>query len=140
MSEIASEFVAAATALARTLQIFDELANRAITGVWLREEHGSVAEILLDCDGPVLSALAEEDFDTLGMRLLRNRPSGTDFTDASHTEPWKSCIGQPFGWGWLTMNKQGYMDGLLLGFGEDIEPKIILNVVASEIKVGTIRF
>ncbi len=37
----------------------------------------------------------------------------------------------------LIMNQQGYIDGLLIGF-DGIEPQVLLNVVASSIKVSQI--
>jgi hypothetical protein len=43
-----------------------------------------------------------------------------------------------FGWGWITMNQQGYCDGLLLSFGKVIFPQLVLNVMASAIEVGKI--
>ena len=43
-----------------------------------------------------------------------------------------------FGWGWVAIDQQGYCDGLLLSFEAIVFPEIVLNVVASSIKVGAV--
>jgi len=139
MAKIATEFVTAAAALAPVLELFDSLAGRPLSGVWLRHEHGCLTEAALDFGGIFLAAVAEEDFDTLKLEISA-RPSLTEFVDSNEMVPWSAYIGRQFSWGWLTMNQQGYVDGVLLGFGDDICPKILLNVIASEIKVGAITF
>lgn len=139
MAEIGAEFVAAAVALDAVLQRFEDLECRRLSGVWLRYEHESVAEVVLDFGDLFLAAVAEEDYDTLKIEI-RSGQALTAFTDASGIAPWNLYLGQGFSWGWLTMDQKGYVDGVLLGFGDDIYPKIVLNVIASEIKVGTITF
>lgn len=61
----------------------------------------------------------------------------TSRKDASESAFWKDSIGQPFGWGWITVNQQGYCDGLLMSFG-GIEPLILMNVIASSIQLRQI--
>lgn len=139
MAEIPAEFVAAATALDPRLRLFDGLGCREMSAVWSRHECGSLTEIVLNFGGLFLAATAEEDYDTLRIEV-RTEQSLTGFTHISATAPWDRYLGQPFSWGWLTLDQQGYPDGVLLGFGDDIYPKIILNVIASEIKVGAIAF
>jgi hypothetical protein len=58
--------------------------------------------------------------------------------DVSGERPWDSVIGKPFGWGWVTVNQQGYCDGLLIGFGA-VVPQISLCVVASSIKIACVK-
>jgi len=38
--------------------------------------------------------------------------------DVSSSEPWHGLIGETFGWGWITINQQDALDGILLSFGE----------------------
>ncbi len=139
MAEIPTKFINAASALAPVLSVFDGFAGRSLAGVWLRCDQGLVSEIILDFGGVFLAAVADEDFDTLRVEL-RAEQALSGFAAADTREPWLGHLGQRFSWGWITMNKQGYVDGALLGFGDDIYPKLILYVIASEIKVGTVAF
>jgi len=43
-----------------------------------------------------------------------------------------------FGWGWLTINQQGYIDGDMLSFA-GITPRLLITVVASSLKVSGIE-
>jgi hypothetical protein len=139
MAEHTADFAAAAAALGPALRLFDSLAGRHLGGAWLRHEHGSLAEVVFDFGALYLAAIADGDCDTLRIEL-RTEETFAGFSDGSSTMPWSHHLGQPFSWGWLTINKQGYIDGALLGFGDDIYPKIALNVIASEIKVGAVIF
>ena len=58
--------------------------------------------------------------------------------DVSSNEPWVNFIGKVFGWGWITLNQQGYCDGVLLSFEQVVFPEVALNVIASSIKVGVV--
>jgi len=51
--------------------------------------------------------------------------------------PWKKFLGKELGWTWVAVNQQGYCDSVMLSF-DGIVPTILLNVVASSIKVCTI--
>jgi hypothetical protein len=55
-----------------------------------------------------------------------------------HSEPWRNLIGQAFGWGWITINQQDALDGILLSF-DGIIPLVMLNVIASSIKESVIQ-
>jgi hypothetical protein len=66
--------------------------------------------------------------------------SGLELTgseDAAQSEVWRDFVGQQFGWGWITVNQQGYCDGLLLSFA-GINPQIVLNVAASSIRAARV--
>jgi len=52
-------------------------------------------------------------------------------------KPWKSLLGAEFGWGWVTINQQGYCDGVLLSFN-GLSPTILLCVMGSSITVHQI--
>lgn len=137
MAEIPSEFINAASALAPLLGVFDGLAGRSLAGAWLRREHGLVSETVLDFGGVFFAAVADEDFDTLRLEL-RAAQALSGFVAADTGDPWRGHLGQRFSWG--CMNEQGYIDGALLGFGDDIYPKLILYVIASVIIAGAIAF
>jgi hypothetical protein len=106
--------------------------QRHLNGGWLDK-------IRLEFDDESLLVEAEPDYDTITVRHISNNEDSTvDWLDASNSEPWSCFIGKPFGWGWLTINQQGYHDGVLLSF-DGIEPGIILNVMASEIYEATVN-
>jgi hypothetical protein len=50
---------------------------------------------------------------------------------------WRAFIGKSFGWGWVTVNQQGYCDGVLLSF-DGLYPGILLEVVASSILINVV--
>jgi hypothetical protein len=53
-------------------------------------------------------------------------------------KPWRGFIGEPFGWGWITINQQDALDGILISFA-GITPQLMLNVMASSIEEGIIH-
>ena len=116
---------------------------RAIDGLELQhvrqfETDGSVDRLILDFQSTSLLITADEDDDSITCNIAKgtavDQGRGIDVRDR---EPWKSFIGRSFGWGWVTVNQQGYCDGLLLSF-DGIVPQLVLNVIASSIKTGTI--
>jgi hypothetical protein len=89
--------------------------------------------------GPVsLSVFAVSDDDSVDFRCAKTTDLGTtECANASHDQFWSAFIGVPFGWGWITVNQQGYCDGMLLSFG-GIAPQVVMNVKASSITLGRI--
>ena len=91
----------------------------------------------LDFGSTTLLIQAIADDDTVAIST-GNRPAAEGGeTDASSRQPWCDLIGQSFCWGWVTINQQGYLDGVLLSFS-DIFPQVVINVIASELKIGQI--
>jgi hypothetical protein len=76
---------------------------------------------------------AEPYDDTIVFHLSSNKDLKTDgWIDASPCEPWSGLIGEPFGWGWITINQQDALDGILLSFRgitplADLERDRVLN-------------
>jgi hypothetical protein len=130
--------VKTAEALAPVLSVFHSASGRALRSVWQRHTEGCLDRIVLNFDGAAFVILADENDDSIDVALLEDT-NGRNMNelDASDLDPWRSFITRPLGWGWVTVNQQGYCDGLLLSFG-GIFPQIALNVVASSIKVATI--
>ncbi len=80
---------------------------------------------------------ADSDNDTILVECQKanskaNSSGPSRLTSLRHQQPWRGLIGKAFGWGWLTLNQQGYCDGALLSFG-DLNPRILLQVIASSI-------
>lgn len=128
----------AAEALFPMLSAFHSISGQPLQAVWQIHTEGSLDRFILDFGTHALIVNADEDDDSIELSIsvaADSHKSGD--VDASHLEPWDKFIGMSFGWGWVTVNQQGYCDGLLLSF-EGIVPQIILNVIASSIKVGTI--
>jgi hypothetical protein len=78
---------------------------------------------------------ANPDDDTISVRC-EGRPSSNSaaWKRLNATKPWKSLIGAVFGWGWITINQQGYCDGVLLSFN-GLLPTIMLCVIGSSITI-----
>ena len=58
-------------------------------------------------------------------------------TDLSSSSFWRGFLGQPFGWGWVATNQQGYRDAVMLSFG-GITPQVMFEVIASSMKMHRI--
>jgi len=127
-----------AEALAPTLSIFHSVGDRPLRAVWQIYTEGSLDRLVLDFGDISLTALVDEDDDSIDITVAATAdPQSIGGMDASSAEPWNKVIGKAFGWGWVMVNQQGYCDGLLLSF-DGIFPQIVLNVIASSIKVGTV--
>lgn len=128
----------AAEALTPMLDAFHLIDEKCLQAVWHAYTEGSLERRALDFGQISLMVVADENDDSLDVTVAGTtglRKAGC--VDASRLEPWRGVIGKRFGWGWVTVNQQGYCDGLLLSFG-GIVPQIALNVIASSIKVATI--
>jgi hypothetical protein len=76
---------------------------------------------------------AEPYDDTIKFHVMSNANLDTSsWICASSSQPWNGLIGEPFGWGWITINQQDALDGILLSFG-GLAPQVMLNVMASSI-------
>jgi hypothetical protein len=126
------------TALFPALSGFQRIGGQPLRAVWQAEADGCLNRIVFDFDSLSLTVSAVSDDDSVEFEVID--AAGADRTggaDASHLKHWRDLIGAPFGWGWVTVNQQGYCDGLLLSF-DGIVPRVVLNVVASSIKIGRV--
>jgi hypothetical protein len=127
-----------AQALSPMLSAFHSITERRLQHVWQMHTEGSLDRLIFDFGSVSLVVTADEDDDSIDFGVAASPDaSQVGCVEASHVEPWKGLIGKSFGWGWVTVNQQGYCDGLLLSF-EGIVPDVLLNVMASSIKVGLI--
>jgi hypothetical protein len=130
--------LAAGTALSPVLAGFRKIGQRPLQTVWQIQDETSLARIIFDFDQLSLIVSADANDDSVDLEFgNQTNLDKTGYVDASQLRPWKDFVGLPFGWGWITVNQQGYCDGLLLSFG-NIVPQLVLNVVASSIKIGKI--
>jgi hypothetical protein len=127
-----------AEALFPMLSAFHSITGHPLRAVWQFHTEGSLDRLVFDFGSNALVVSADENDDSIEFSVsvdTDSRKAGG--VSASHLEPWDSVIGASFGWGWVTVNQQGYSDGLLISF-EGVVPQIVLNVIASSIKVGRI--
>jgi len=130
--------MAAAEALFPMLTPFHEVSGLALETVEEIWEDGSLVRISLSFVSKTLHITADADDDTVDLtvetipglecRQTRNPDCST---------PWNDFLHQEFGWGSVTINQNGYIDGLLLSF-DGIIPQLIVNVFASSLKVSRI--
>ena len=125
-------------ALFPVLSWFQEIGQQPLRAVWEVRADGCLDRIILDFELLSLVVSAEPDYDTVDFEtvatLTADRSGGIEM---SGLPPWNAFVGVPFGRGWVTVNQQGYCDGLLLSFGV-IKPQIVLNVCASSIDIGIV--
>jgi hypothetical protein len=126
-------------AILARLSEFGRINDNKLHSVRMYCTDGSLVQLILNFGSIYLVITADENDDTIEFVTTdANDFHNSDGADASHREPWKRFIGKSFGWGWATVNQQGYCDGLLLSF-EGIIPQVMLNVMASSIKIALIN-
>ena len=129
----------AARALNPQLSLFESLGGQALKAVWEKKEYNDIVEIVFEFEKESLIVIENDDDDTISfyVSLTNDCRTNEKYIDATNKNPWDNFIGRRFTWGWMAINQQGYIDGLLLSF-ETIFPALLLNVIASSIKVGVI--
>ena len=126
-----------AEALAPTLACFHSVNDRLLQAVQYFYTDASLDRLVLDFGAIWLVIEADENDDSVDLMIVQSGVLDAKSVSGNHLDVWKDCIGKPFGWGWITINQQGYCDGLLLSFG-GIVPQVVVSVVASSIKVAMI--
>lgn len=110
-----------------------------IESVWCERVDDCLEKIILkfETESLVIKAVADDDT----VQLLRV-PNAELAEVLQHAEPaprvFSKYVGQEFGWGWIAVNQQNYLDGVLLSFN-DIVPNLLLSVIASSLHVFEIR-
>ena len=118
---------------------FHRINGHALRAVWHVYSDQCLDKIILEFDQDCLIAEAEPADDTIVFRSgSKSALSRDQWQDASNSEPWRDLIGRAFGWGWVTINQQDFLDGILLSF-DGITPQVMLNVIASSIKESVIQ-
>ncbi|MGA2858719.1 MAG: DUF6334 family protein [Candidatus Sulfotelmatobacter sp.] len=136
---MASTKTRAAEALFPLLSSFHALNGLSLKAVRETRVDEMVVSIVLDFDSKLLILAADENNDTIELVVRDSSdseqppPGG----EKGHSSPWQGFIQKKFGWGWVTINQQGYLDGVLLSF-DGINPQLIVTVVASSLKVSHI--
>lgn len=123
-------------ALYAKLSAFQETNGSLLREVRQAWAHGNLERVVLDFGAGVLIVDAEAHDDSINFRCEEANCS-TDAQLGTSGGFWQDFIGRTFGWGWITVNQQGYCDGLLLSF-DGIEPQVSMSVVASSIKLRRI--
>ena len=125
-----------------SLDAFRELglkADQRLEEVWQRVDDGCLNLVVLKFSAGVLTFTVDADTDTVEVR--HEEAEAFDFSGlirASDLTTWSSLIGQSFGWGWVTINKQGYQDGVILSFG-GLQPSVLLVAAASSLRVYAMK-
>lgn len=129
--------IAAGVALRPVLDAFHAVAGERLTSVSEVCADACLTRIVFAFESNTLMFAAHAEDDSVELSVIEG--SGRlPAHDASEREPWVRFINEPFGWGWLTFNQQGYCDGVLLSF-RGIIPQLVLTVEASSFSVGTIK-
>lgn len=127
-----------AEALFHLLSAFHDVNGLILRAVSLERSEDLLTSIAFDFGTKALVAKANGEDDTVEFWSIESSlPERLQENDASDVSPWKTFIGQEFGWGWVTVNQQGYLDGIVLSFG-GIMPQVLITVVASSLKVSQI--
>jgi Family of unknown function (DUF6334) len=102
-------------------------------------ENGCLNLIALKFTAGVLIFAVDPDADTVEVSYEEaNAFNDSGLVHAGALAPWSALIGQPFGWGWVTINQQGYQDGVLLSFG-GLQPSVLLVAAAASLRIYGIK-
>lgn len=117
---------------------FHKISERELKAVWRVYEEGCLATVILEFDQVSLLAEAQPADDTLAFKVISNEHNFPGRINAGNSVPWNEFVGMKFGWGWVVINQQDALDGILLSF-DGITPQVLLTVVASSINESGIR-
>ena len=129
--------ITAGIALRPVLDAFHAVDGQSLTSVSEAYKDGCLTGIVFTFESNTLTVAANVEDDSVEL-LVTNCSGRPPAHDVSDREPWVTFIREPFRWGWLTLNQQGYCDGVLLSF-RGITPQLVLTVEASSFSVGTIK-
>jgi len=117
---------------------FHKISGEFLRSVWRVYNENDLDKVALGFDQNTLIVEADAYDDTIVFRVVRNTELNTEgWVDSGHSELWSRIVGRVFGWGWLAINQQDALDGILLSF-DGITPQIMLSVMASSIKESLI--
>ena len=129
----------AAATLYPMLDTFHAVDGQILRAVWRLYANGCLQNVTLDFGQLSLLVEADADLDIVNLRVEETAAlEKTGRTDASESRTWKRFVGEPFGWGWVAVNQQGYFDSVLLSFS-GISPQLMLIVEASSLKEKTVE-
>jgi hypothetical protein len=123
-----------AKALFPLLSVFHQVSGALPETVRQIVSEESITVLILDFGSKTLVIEGEAEDDTVAISIGTGAARGGAINDP---QPWIDLIGKPMGWGWVTVNQQGYLDGVLLSFGGVI-PQLLITVVASSLKTKRI--
>ena len=129
---------AVAEILYTLLENFHKVGDQQLRKVRYKYSESSLQGVTLSFESLSLIIQANGADDTIILSVAGSSESVSEEIEVSSLAPWCNLIGMPFGWGWITINQQGYCDGVQLSF-QDIRPQLLLNVIASSIKVSVVK-
>lgn len=113
------------------LEPFHASQQKLLTAVLHRDtDEGETIFLVFDRAALCLKSDPEFDRVTVGYGPLDDVD---DCDELTADTPWSRFIGKPFFWGWLTVNQQGFVDGVLVSF-DGVLPEVGVSVVASSLE------
>ena len=120
------------------LSIFHEVNGYALKSVSVETSEDLLTGIAFNFGSKSLIVNVNSDDDTVEFACIDSlQLAYPPENDKSKASPWKEILGQEFGWGWVVINQQGYLDGIILSFG-GITPQFLITAVASALKINDI--
>jgi hypothetical protein len=105
-----------------------------LRSVYEREVDECIDRLVLVFTNKLLAFQVDEDDDTLSVQIGDAKTLNGKFVRIRDGF-WQHLVSKAFGWGWVTVNQQGYCDGALLSF-DGLVPNVSIEVVASSIKTS----
>lgn len=118
------------------LECFHAVDGSPVRSVWESREDRDITSIYAQTESGWLRIAVDADDDTIDLTLVPQATNGA--IEVSKLAPWRSCIGKQFGWGWLGINQQGYLDSVFLSFGSDI-PQLCITAQASALIISKLN-
>lgn len=119
--------------LSRVLAPFHEVDGCSLKAVWETTVDECIEAIQLEFESGFLTITADSDDDTVDLSFTKSRHGKAIRVD--HRDPWRQLMGRNFGWGWVGVNQQGYLDGVSFSF-QSVVPQYSLTVVASSLRLS----
>ena len=119
-------------ALAPVLAPFQEIDGCPLRSVWETVDGSDIEAIHLEFDSCFLTLAVDAGDDTIDISITQQWPAESECV--ADLRPWENQIGKLFGWGWVGVNQQGYVDTVSLSFGS-VTPRFCITAVASSLRL-----
>jgi hypothetical protein len=97
-----------------------------LQGAWYVRRDGCLEKVILQLGDVFLMVVAKVD-DTIAISAPMDTFDSVTAENVLMKKPWSNLAGNRFGWGWATVNQQGYCDGIMLSFS-GILPQISMTI------------
>ncbi len=122
--------------LSHVLAPFHDVDGCPLKAVWEATVDDCIEVVQLEFEPGFLTFTADSDDDTVDLSFTKLRRA--EALCVNHLDPWRQLMGSNFGWGWVGINQQGYLDSVSFSF-QSVTPQYSITAVASSLRLAEIH-